>query len=340
MNKMTLKNTLFPFLFLLNFTVIGQWEILQTGSEGSFRSLEVVSENTVWAGGSDNTILYSKKGGKLWKSFKVGLPAKLDFRAIKAINAKTVVIVSAGLGEEGAAKIFRTEDAGKNWIMTFETKEKGVFLDGVAFFDDMHGLVIGDPIENQPYILETKDGGVSWLRIPPEILPQVKEGEASFAASNSGIITQGDDVWYALQSRIFHSYNRGKSWEVLEPNFPSGPTSGIFGMRFLSKNEGFIVGGDYIDDSTEQINLAITLNKGESWEIKEVPHKGLKECLVYTDGKLLVVGTSGTSFSQDAGQTWQALDRESFHVVSCYGKTCFAIGGKGRVGKMKSSELK
>ncbi|MFT7421082.1 MAG: photosystem II stability/assembly factor-like uncharacterized protein, partial [Arcticibacterium sp.] len=153
MNKMTLKNTLFPFLFLLNFTVMGQWEILQTGSEGSFRSLEVVSENTVWAGGSDNTILYTKKGGKLWKSFKVGLPAKLDFRAIKAINAKTVVIVSAGLGEEGAAKIFRTEDAGKNWIMTFETKEKGVFLDGVAFFDDMHGLVIGDPIENQPYIL-------------------------------------------------------------------------------------------------------------------------------------------------------------------------------------------
>ncbi|MFT5886003.1 MAG: photosystem II stability/assembly factor-like uncharacterized protein [Arcticibacterium sp.] len=337
---MTFKNIFFLFFFLLSFTADGQWQILQTGTEASFRSLEVLSKTTVWAGGSDNTILYTKKGGKLWQSFKVGLPSKLDFRAIKAINAKTVVIVSAGLAEEGAAKIFRTENAGKNWIMTFETKEKGVFLDGIAFFDELHGLVIGDPIKNQPYILETKDGGISWQRMSPEVLPQMIAGEASFAASNSGIVTHGDDVWYALQSRIFHSFDRGQNWEVLDSGLPSGPTNGIFGIRFLSKNEGFIVGGDYIDESYKQINLALTPDGGKSWEMKEVPHQGLKECLVYTEGKLLVVGTSGTSFSTDSGQSWQALDKESFHVVSCSGKTCFAIGGKGHMGKMNSADLK
>mgnify|MGYP002628505278 CR=1 FL=1 len=335
-----MKKSLLLSLSFFAFGASGQWEILQTGTEASFRSLDVISKSVVWAGGSDNTVLYTKKGGKLWQSFKVGLPAKLDFRAIKAIDAKTVVIVSAGLAEEGAAKIFRTDDAGKNWAMTFETSEKGVFLDGIAFFDDLHGLVIGDPIDNEPYILETTDGGISWSRMSTDILPQMITGEASFAASNSGIVTNGDDVWYALQSRIFHSSDRGLTWEVLDSKFPNGPTSGIFGMRFSSMKEGFIVGGDYTDDKSKQLNFALSHDGGHTWEIREILHQGLKECLVNIEDILLVVGTSGTSYSTDEGQTWQALDSESFHVVSCSAKSCFAIGGNGHMGKMNVSRLK
>lgn len=324
--------TLFCFL---STAILGQWQLLESGTDASFRSLKVVNNDVIWAGGSKNTVLRSIDGGENWQLITVVDEQFLDFRGIKAFDSQSAIVVSAGLAEENKAKIFKTNDGGQSWKNVFQTDRNGVFLDGIAFFDNQHGLVIGDPIENKPYILETVDGGETWERMSTENLPDLLDGEASFAASNSCLIVFENHVWYALQSRILHSNDRGKSWEILESGFPSGATNGIFGLHFWSEKEGVVVGGDYKDDKSKQINFAKTVNGGKTWNMMEIESQGLKESASLIKGKMVIVGTSGTSISTDSGSSWQTLDTEFFHVVDCTEKTCFAIGANGNLARMK-----
>ncbi|WP_341227132.1 YCF48-related protein [uncultured Arcticibacterium sp.] len=327
----------FKFLLLCLITshvTFSQWEKLDIGTSASFRSMDVFSKKVVWAGGSNNTVIKTLDGGKTWQQYAVKPEVALDFRGIKAIDKKTAIIVSAGLAEEDQAKIFKTVDGGLSWQLVFETKEKGVFLDGIAFFNKLHSLIIGDPIDNEVYILETKDGGNTWERMSTDLFPKPKKGEASFAASNSCLVTYQDEAWYAFQSRILHTPDQGKSWEVLESKFPSGATSGIFGLHFWSKNNGVLLGGDYKDDKTEQVNFARTVDGGRTWKTQEINPQGLKESAALSGEKLIVTGTSGTSVSSDFGISWNVIDKTPYHVVRCVGKHCYAVGAKGEFAKM------
>ncbi|AWV99073.1 YCF48-related protein [Arcticibacterium luteifluviistationis] len=330
-----MKFNILLLFVLISHPIFAQWQMLESGTSASFRSMDVVNKKVVWAGGSNNTVLKTINGGKTWQNYAVNPELTLDFRGIKGFDKNIAIAVSAGLAEEGQAKIFKTTDGGLTWSLVFETKLKGVFLDGIAFFDKMYGMVIGDPIDNQAYILETKDGGNTWQRVDTSLFPKTNEGEASFAASNSCLVTYQNEAWYAFQSRILHTPDQGKTWEALNSKFPPGTTSGIFGLHFWSKSDGVLLGGDYKDDKTKQVNFAKTMDGGKTWKSQEITPQGLKESAGLVKGKLIVVGTSGTSISTDLGESWKVIDKASFHVVDCSGKYCYAIGAKGHLGKMR-----
>ena len=167
-----------------------------------------------------------------------------------------------------------------------------------------------------------------------ENLPDIMVGEASFAASNSCISIWKNSIWFNTQNRIFYSKNLGKTWKVLETPFESGQSLGIFGTFFFSKNRGFIVGGDYVDDKKPTLQYAFTENEGNFWQTRsDYERNGLTECISKTtENQLISVGTIGTAISADAGKTWIAQDKEMFHVVSCKGNKCVAAGGNGRIG--------
>jgi photosystem II stability/assembly factor-like uncharacterized protein len=325
----------FIFLFLLNFSALAQWSLVDIGSKSSFRSMDVVNKKVIWAGGSSNTVIRSVNGGENWNVFKVGERPGLDFRGIKGLTNKVAVAVSAGLAEEGAAKIFRTRDGGQTWKNVFETDQKGVFLDGVCFLNKNHGFVFGDAIEEDVYLLETHDGGRNWKRVNPDLLPKVKKGSASFAASNSGMVTDGIKIWYAFQSQLLISENSGQNWYLVDTGFPSGDSNGIFGLHFMNDERGFILGGDYLADKKEQINMAMTLDGGRRWQNGKIDPPGLKESAASFRNSLIVTGPSGTSISENQGLSWETFDKTPFHVVRCAGKKCFAIGAEGRFGWLK-----
>lgn len=328
-------STLF-FLIIIVFNSVGQWEKIPEISKESFRSIDATQGKRIWAGGSNNTILTSGDEGKSWIELKVGEGFKLDFRGIAAIDANKVLAVSAGLGQEGAAKIYLSEDAGNTWKMTFNSEDTGVFMDGVKFFDHNEGIVYGDPINDKMFLLKTKDGGKTWKKIGGNI-PKLKAGEASFAASNSNIFILESTVWIATQDRIFRSGDRGETWEVFETYFPSGSTSGVFGLHFSSPMEGVLVGGDYMNDKEKYPNIAFTQNGGETWhQTQEVEPFGLKEAAwKIAFDKVLVIGTSGTTMVNPIKATSKKMDKESFHSLSCGTNYCFAIGGQGNLAKMR-----
>ncbi|MEZ4903776.1 MAG: oxidoreductase [Spirosomataceae bacterium] len=333
------------FLFcVLESIAFAQWVPQNSGTEASFRAISAVNTQVVWAGGTKGTVLRTTNGGDKWEVLKVPHAEQLDFRGIHGIDANTAIAVSAGLAEEGQAKVYRTADAGQNWQQVWQTDQKGVFLDGIAFWDKKNGLIFGDPIAEQWFLLRTTDGGQTWQRISPVLLPHNLAGEAAFAASNSSMAVQGKNkVWIgtggADHARVFYSTDRGNSWKVADTPMKAGASSGIFGLRFWNATHGMAVGGDYKMDKVAFENVVMTQDGGKTWQ-KSTPTlpAGLREAVVkLKNGSLIAAGPSGSSISRDNGQTWQALENSpaGLHALASAGNTCWGIGAKGVIVVLK-----
>ncbi|CAH0994775.1 Ycf48-like protein [Emticicia aquatica] len=317
-------------------TVDAQWKKQNSGTDASFRSIHAINKKVVWAGGSKGTVLRTTDAGKTWQVIKVKDAEKLDFRDIYGVSEKIAFIMSAGNAEDGAAKIFKTIDGGISWKVMLNYTQKGIFFDSMDFWNENEGIIIGDPIDDKPFIIRTLDGGNSWNRIDKAKLPNVLEGEASFAASGSCVAIQPNGkAWINTQSRVFFTPDKGETWEVYQTPFKKGQTSGIFGLHFWNENQGIAVGGDYKNDKEKTNNIAITNDAGKTWTfLATAQPDGLKEGAWYLPNKkMLLVGTSGTSLSEKENTAWRAIDNESFHAVSCFKNACWAIGGKGNLAK-------
>lgn len=337
---------LFTIFLTVLFTTIGfaQWTIQNSNTDAHFRAISAVNQDVVWAGGSKGTVLRTTNGGQNWEVIKVSGAEKLDFRGIKGIDPQTAVAVSAGLAEEGQARIYRTTDAGKTWDVVWQTDQKGVFLDGVAFWDKSNGIIFGDPIDNHLYLLRTSDGGKTWQRLSPTVLPANLPNEASFAASNSTMVVLGSkNVWIgtggADHARVFRSTDRGQTWQVIDTEMAANASSGIFGLRFWDAKQGIAVGGNYKADKEAFENVILTQDGGKTWQ-KATPTQpaGLKEAVVrLKNGNLIAVGPAGSCISKDNAQTWQPLvgAPTGLHALTSVGNTCWATGAKGVIVVLK-----
>ncbi|MGB0887873.1 MAG: YCF48-related protein [Vicingaceae bacterium] len=136
--------------------------------------------------------------------------------------------------------IYRTIDAGKNWIrIKSGTTEQ---IRAVHFVNNMVGWTVGASSE----ILKTIDGGATWN--------QVSYGVGSgyndiwFRDANNGFVL-GDN------GMLRKSTNGGASWQTIT----SGVSSTLRKIRFVDNNVGFIACSDG--------QLLKTINGGSSWSV-------------------------------------------------------------------------
>lgn len=323
------------YLFCSN-TIQAQWQISQIENSPSIRAIDGTSSENLWISGSKGNILLSKNGGKTWNNMCPEEYKDLDFRGISVLNQNTILAMSAGDASEGKALVIRSTDGGKTWEKVLEKTEKGIFFDTIKFKDAKNGFIIGDPIDKKPYLLHSSDAGKTWLRV--QNLPDINEGDASYAASNSCITFEGKNVWFHTQDRVFHSKNEGKDWAVYNTPFKKGSSQGIFGIFAVAPKKLIVVGGDYLPNPEKQLQYAYSNNQGKGWHFKEDFWKiGLTESISSLKNKnqLVSVGTHGSAFSKDLGKTWTHLDNKSFHVIKCFDNYCVASGANGQVGTQK-----
>ena len=338
-----------PFLicFIFDSQIQAQWQNQISNTEVSFRTVCAVSDKIVWVGGSKGTFVKTINGGKNWVADQVHGAESLDFRDVHAFDAQTAILVSAGEAEKGNAKIYRTEDGGKSWKIVYQTAQKGIFFDGIDFWDTQNGILFSDPIDGKFVILKTKDGGKSWNSISPENIPENQKGEAAFAASGTSLITFGTNQAYICtgggeSARVFYTENQGENWVVVKTNMPAGQTSGLFGLRFWDKQHGIAVGGDYQEVNKVIPNVLLTSNGGKTWQhAPQTNPAGLKEGVsMYKKKFLIAVGPSGTCYSKDFGKSWTMIDKTAFHAVSISRNGIWAVGGKGLISKLRVGVLK
>jgi len=271
-----------PIVFFLSLTLqaaaaaqSGQVQFSHTTE--SLRGVSAVSRDVAWASGTHGTYLRTIDGGRTWTPGQVPDAGALDFRAVAAFSADEAFLMSAGPGEQ--SRIYHTSDAGKHWQLQFTNTNPKGFFDSMVFWNAKQGVVLGDPIADESgalkfEVLLTEDGQ-NWREIPAAKLPAAREGEGAFAASNTclAIAPGGLDanLWFATggkMARVFHSGDRGQSWEVVDTPMVHGPDSaGIFSIAFRDAMHGVIAGGDYKHPNDDGPNLAFTDDGGKTWTL-------------------------------------------------------------------------
>jgi photosystem II stability/assembly factor-like uncharacterized protein len=311
-------------------------------STSSCRSLSVATEQVAWAGCSGGKVFRTTDGGTTWSVDSVRGAATLDFRGIKAFDASTAVVVSAGPAERGQAKIFRTTDGAQTWTQAWSDTTKGIFLDGVAFWDAQHGFTFSDPIDGKFVILTTDDGGKNWSRVPAANLPANLPNEAAFAASNTQLTVQGSsNAWIAsgggADARVFRSTDRGRNWKVVSTGMPGGASSGLFGIAFADARNGIAVGGDYRNERGVTSFAIRTSDGGVTWTSTGTRRPdGTTSGVVYVPGTqpamFAAVGQTGVAYTRDFGASWVHAD-----TITAYGvgfssaRAGFVTGARGHV---------
>jgi photosystem II stability/assembly factor-like uncharacterized protein len=311
-------------------------------SPASLRGVSVGPDGAVWASGTNGTVLRSTDGGRSWSSRPVSDAASLDLRDVEAVSANTAFAMVAGID---TARIYRTTDAGVHWARQYDDTRKGVFLDGIAFWDALHGLAVGDPMDGHFFVLRTEDGGIRWTQLDTGSSPRAITGEAAFAASGTAVtVGSNGRAWIATggatepgaAARVFRSTDYGRTWQVSTTPIPAGSAStGIFSIAFRDARHGVAVGGDYAHPDSRRPNVAITADGGVTWQLGDSARiTDYLSSVAYSSGDgegLVAVGTRGTFMSRDGGRTWIRQDSVSNNaIVPLRSGSLIAVGDGGR----------
>jgi photosystem II stability/assembly factor-like uncharacterized protein len=333
-------------LVFISSQINAQWIKQAANTEASFRAVCAISNEIVWIGGSKGTFIKTINGGKTWETNQVKGAEILDFRDVHAFDSQTAILMSAGEAEKGNAKFYRTTNGGKSWEIVYQTTQKGIFFDGIDFWDKQNGIAFSDPIDGKFFIIKTKDGGKTWLPVNPANIPSMQENEAAFAASGTSLVTSGRKNAYICTgggefAQIYKTENQGEIWSVVKTNMPAGKTNGLFGLRFWNDRNGIAVGGDYQEVTKPIPNVLLTSDGGKTWQdTPQTTPVGLKEGVsIYQKKILIAVGPSGTCYSKDFGKSWIMIDKTPFHAISISGNGIWAVGGRGSIYRLNDKIL-
>lgn len=313
-----IKIVLFTMLAL---SLMPTWTMQTSGVTSRLRGVSAVSEKVAWASGAGSTVLRTSDGGATWQKLNVTTD-NLDFRDVDAIDAQTAYALSIGNGS--ASRIYKTVDGGKTWTMQFKSDDQKVFLDAMSFWDANNGIVFGDSVDGQLYILTTSDGGRNWARVPTTNLLPALEGEGAFAASGTNIALFGKShAWIGTgagaKARVLRTSDRGRTWQVADTPLAAGASSGIFSVAFRDAKHGVVVGGDYRKEQEATDNLAVTSDGGVTWTLVK-GLSGFRSVVAYVPGAktptLVALGPAGGDYSTDDGRTWSKIDGPGFDTFS------------------------
>lgn len=335
-----MKTGIGVLLSLLSLTV-PHWSLQSSGVTARLRGISAVSERVAWASGSGATVLRTTDGGATWQKLSVTTDA-VDFRDVDAIDAQTAYVLSIGNGP--ASRIYKTTDGGATWTMLLKNEDPKAFLDAMSFWDADHGLVFGDSVDGQLYLLTTENGGRTWTRVTPSTLPPALESEGAFAASGTNIALFGKThAWIgtggAAKARVLRTSDRGRTWQVSDTPLAAAQSTGIFSIAFRDAKHGVIVGGDYRKEQEAVDNLAITSDGGATWKLVK-GLSGFRSVVAYVPRAkipaLVAVGPSGADYSLDDGQTWSPIDGRGFDTFSFvpHKATGWAAGANGGLAKL------
>lgn len=327
-----MKYILSGLFFLITISGFSQKiQIVDSSQKSSFRGLSVVDNKVVWVSGSNGTVMKSTDGGVTWERKIVKGFEKTDFRDIEAFDKKTAII----MGVSSPAYILKTTDGGNTWKVVYENQDTAMFLDAMEFWNDMSGIVIGDPINGKFFIGRTFDGGNTWQIIPDLNKPSAMKGEACFAASGTNVrkLTRDEAVFVSggMSSNFFK-----RNEKINLPIKQGTPTSGANSIAIGGKKDMIVVGGDFTQPDDTTGNCTLSTDGGITWKKPFIPPSGYRSCVEYlTHKKWITCGINGTDISEDNGITWRNINNKSFNVVrkAKKGNSVFLAGSNGMIGK-------
>ncbi len=227
----------------------------------------------------------------------------------------------------GQAAVLRSTNGGGSW------QSAGVgsitpFVNGVYFFDDQNGIMLGDPRSGIWGIGLTTDGGATWSA--PPATPSA--GSASEAGWNNSFDVVGDTIWFGTNNaRIYRSTDRGLSWTFGS----TGININSLDMAFGNGREGIACFRQTNGAGTR--GLMVTRDGGSTWVSATLP-RGDAEPLGVTFVRGLNRAYLATQYgvfeTRDLGATWTQMpvpqiDFSGMDLDAAYDPTTGVIGAFG-----------
>lgn len=199
---------------------------------GSWRALEVTSNNEAWLAGSTGEWLHLYGTGShstvahyqdaIWISPDSNLAPHY-----RGIAVTPHAVLGSVIASPGFIRRAEFDDAGKLKLprtSAWMEEDSAVFMDAILAVDNSTLVAMGDPIDECLCVIRSEDEGRSWAKVPCALnglpgVPLAKEGEAAFAASNGNLASAGDTLWMLSgggASRVYRSLDRGQSWMVFD----------------------------------------------------------------------------------------------------------------------------
>jgi photosystem II stability/assembly factor-like uncharacterized protein len=330
----------FPILLTVLSSVGPWWAIQESGVDSTLRGVCVVAESsagegmTIWASGSQGAVVRSTDSGRTWKRLRIPETESLDFRGVQAFNAQTGYVMSSGEGAQ--SRIYKTTDGGEHWKLQYQGGQKDFFLDALICNDEKHCVALSDPVDGKFVILANTDGE-HWAELPRENMPAALPKEGAFAASNSSLCLDGEDIYFGTggpAARFFASHDFGRTWTVgVTPIMSGNASSGIFSL-LCDGTTIVAVGGDYQDPARAYKNAAVSRDGGKSWEPAMQLPGGYRSAVGKYNGGFVAVGPTGSEISAD-GVQWKPIGKGNFNAYAFPfpGNIGWAVGPHGSVAK-------
>lgn len=302
-------------------------------STNSFRGLSAVNSQSAWFSSNQGQVWYFdvEKG---WDNRSPKGYENIQWRDIEAFNDSAALILSAG----SPGLVLRTEDGGITWTETYRDDDPKIFFDAMDFWDDGRGIAFSDGQGNWLGLIETKDGGKSWINDSVSLDYFANPDQGGFAASGSCIHTIGDSVWSLVLGGddatiislglVFNGY-AGFSIDHLDSGAPS---KGPFSIDFKSADTLIVVGGDYRADSLTEKSVVISYDAGTSWLVPDFPSElraRYWSCVSWEGKRIILCSRFGTAISSDNGKSWEVFP-EGFYSTD---KNWFS-GPDGRIARL------
>lgn len=288
--------------------------VFSVASGTIIRAIEVVNDSTVWFASGKGIWGYTENFGKTWNMDSIKIDSvQLEFRSIAVLNDSTVLLLSIA----SPAYLFRTVNKGKTWEVVYQNKDSAIFFDSMKFWDNQNGLAIGDPINGEIQMINTRDGGKTWKKVTHPTMPKLDNGEAFFASSNTCFDIFRNHTWMATggkNSRVIYSPNGGRINLIQDPEMPLGKEmTGVYSIDFYNEKIGAVAGGNWDKIDTSVVPLSITENMGKVWKPIHTRFPVFGSCVQFRNEKeLIITGNAGTFLYNIERDYWmEIIDKDS-----------------------------
>ena len=309
----------------------------QSGTTALLIAVSAVNDDVVWIAGAGRTYLRTVNGGATWTVAQVPAPdaPHLQFRDVHGVDARTAYLLSIGSGRD--SRIFKTTDAGATWQTQFVNRDSSAFYDCFDFWSADSGVVVSDAVGGEMIVRVTTNGGASWGQVPPAALPRAIQGEGSFAASGTCIVTRpGGHAWIASnKGRVIHTPDYGRSWTAVRAPVSVSDSVGVVSVAFRDARHGVAFGG--FGAEPDDTLIAATSDGGATWSVRPRPvMRGGVSGGAYVSARrraLLVAGFTGAAYSPDEGASWVPLDTANYWGIGMApsGRAGWITGRGGRI---------
>ncbi|MBY5560562.1 YCF48-related protein [Rhizobium leguminosarum] len=250
----------------------GTWVIQQSLPGVYLRSIAFADANVGWVGTlTRNRRLYqTTNGGANWNEVRplpAGAPVAIC--GISVVDASTVYASGSNRPNDVPA-MMKTIDGGATWSAWDMAAHASILID-TYFIDAMHGWVVGGKAAKatpttrdklKPVILETMDGGSTWINRLAGQEDQFPFGEWGWKIFFVDELVGFVSLENFTAAAIAKTTNGGRSWSRLEVVDRQG-NANLEGIGFLDAQRGW-VGGWGSSDFSKGFSSA-TLDGAATW---------------------------------------------------------------------------